>query len=282
MKANPAKQELARGGVVTGAFLVELNSLGIPRVLAATGAQLVIYDQEHTGWSAQSLRPLIAAARAAEIVPVVRVPATEKHLIAAVLDAGAMGVMVPMVNSASQAQEIVAASKYAPLGCRGLGPMYPDELDGDIVTTMERINREQLIIAMIETTAGIEQVDEIAAVDGIDLLWIGHFDLTNALGIPGAFDDPRYGEAVDRIFAAAGAHGKPVGIMASSCEDGRELARVGFRCICFGDLPLFQRAVQDALDGVRAEALAAGKLGEDLVAPLKTRGPSALSKGGRH
>jgi 2-keto-3-deoxy-L-rhamnonate aldolase RhmA len=264
MKANTAKRDLARGGLVTGAFLVEFDSLGIPRVLAAAGAQLVIYDQEHTAWSAQSLRPLIAAAHAAAIVPVVRVPATEQYLIAAVLDAGAMGVMVPMVNSAEQAREIVAASKYAPLGRRGLGPMYPDELDGDLVTTMERINREQLIIAMIETEAGIKQVNEIASVDGIDLLWIGHFDLTNSLGIPGQFGDPRYREAVDRIFAAALQHGKPVGIMASTEEEGRQLARRGFRCICFGDLPLYQRAVRDALDGVLAEALElpAGAAGE--------------------
>jgi 2-dehydro-3-deoxyglucarate aldolase/4-hydroxy-2-oxoheptanedioate aldolase len=255
MKTNPAKHELGRGGLVTGAFLVEFSSLGIPRVLAAAGAQLVIYDQEHTGWSARSLRPLILAAHAARIVPVVRVPATENHLISAVLDAGAMGLMVPMVGSAEQAREIVAASRFAPLGRRGLGPLYPDELDDDIVTTMERINREQLIIAMIETEAGIGQVDEIAAVEGIDMLWIGHYDLTNSLRIPGEFGDPRYREAVDRIFAAARASGKPVGIMASSQEEGRELARRGFRCICFGDLPLYQRAVREAIELTEAETL---------------------------
>lgn len=251
MKENPVKRELERGDLVLGAFLVEFQTLGIPRMLAAAGAQFVIYDQEHTAWSVETLKPLIAGSHAAALVPMVRVPASDKHMIAAVLDAGAMGVMVPMVESADQAQQIVAAAKYPPEGRRGFGPLYADEFDGDAATTMARINREQLLFAMVETAAGVEHVDEIAAVAGIDLIWIGHGDLTTSLGIPGEYDDPRYLGAVDRIFAAARAHGKPVGMLAASAEDGRRIAERGFRCIGFADRSLYERALSEALAAAR-------------------------------
>ena len=254
MKENPVKRKLARGELVAGAFLVEFSSLGIPRMLAAAEAEFVVFDQEHTGWSVETLKPLIAGSHAAGIVPIVRVPATAPHLIAAVLDAGALGVLVPTVESGEQAERFVAAAKYPPQGRRGFGPLYADEFDADVTATMQRINREQLLLAMVETTAGVEQVDEIAAVDGIDVLWIGHGDLTSSLGIPGQYDNPRYLDAVERIVAAGKRSGKPVGMLATSADDGRQLAERGFRCIGFGDRPLYERALREAHAAARAGA----------------------------
>ena len=151
------------------------------------------------------------------VVPIVRVPATERFLISSVLDAGAIGVVVPWVESAEQARRIVDFAKYPPEGKRGVGPFHADEMDGDLVSTMATMNREQLLVAMVETVAGIENVDEIAAVDGIDLLWLGHGDLTTSLGIPGQFDNPLFLDAVERIFSAAEAQRK----------GGRDSRRVG-------------------------------------------------------
>jgi 2-keto-3-deoxy-L-rhamnonate aldolase RhmA len=246
LKENPVKRALESGGRVVGSFLVEFNTLGMPRMLAAAGADFVMFDQEHTAWPVESLKPLIVASHAAGIVPLVRVPAVEHRLISAVLDAGAMGVMAPMIESVEQAEAVVLAAKYPPAGRRGLGPFYADELDADIVSTMRRIDREQLLIAMVETAEGVANVDEIAGVEGIDLLWVGHGDLTTSLGIPGRYDDPRYLDALERILAAAQAHGKPVGFMAVSAEEGRQLAERGFRCIAFGDRPLYERALREA------------------------------------
>ncbi len=251
MKENPVKKKLAEGGVAVGSFLVEFATPGIPRILAAAGSEFVIYDQEHTGWSVEMLRPLIFASHASGIVPIVRVPATEKHLIAAVVDAGAMGVMVPWVESAEQARRIVEAAKYPPEGKRGAGPMYPDEMTGDLAATMASMNREQLIVVMVETVAGVEHADEIAAVEGIDLLWVGHGDLTTSLGIPGQFDDQRYLEALDRIFAAAEANGKPVGIMGVSPDDARRSVARGFRAIGFGERALYDTALREATAAAR-------------------------------
>src|SRR6185312_2934790 len=216
VKENAVKRKLARGELVAGAFLVEFSSFGIPRMLAAAEAEFVVFDQEHTGWSIETLKPLISGSHAAGIVPIVRVPATAPHLIAAALDAGALGVLVPTVESREQAEGFVAAAKYPPQGRRGFGPLYADEFDADVTATMQRINREQLLLAMVETAAGVEHVDEIAAVDGIDVLWIGHGDLTSSLGVPGQYDSPLYLEAVERIVTAGKRSGKPVGMLATS------------------------------------------------------------------
>jgi 2-dehydro-3-deoxyglucarate aldolase/4-hydroxy-2-oxoheptanedioate aldolase len=251
VKENAVKRSLAGGGTAVGAFLSEFNTTGIPRVLAAAGAEFALFDQEHTGWSVEALRPVIATARAHGVVPIVRVPAAQKNLIAAVLDAGALGVMVPMVASAEQAREIVAASKFPPDGRRGVGPMYADELDDDLLSTLARINRELLVIAMIETEEGLENVEEIAAVEGVDILWIGHFDLTCSLGIPARFDEPRYLDALDRIQAAAEAGGKAIGMLAMSPEEGQRLARRGFRCVAFGDAGVYAQALRTAFAQVR-------------------------------
>jgi 2-keto-3-deoxy-L-rhamnonate aldolase RhmA len=246
VKENPVKRELGRGAVVGGSFLIELCGVGVPRFLAAAGDQFVIADQEHTSWSTETIVPLLAGCRAAGIVPLVRVPATERHMISGVLDAGAMGVVVPMVESAAQARLIVEAAKYPPHGSRGLGPLYPDEIGEDFPSTLARINAETMLIAMIETASGLEAVEEIAAVEHIDALWVGHFDLTSSLGIPGAFDDPRFDDALERIIAAAVANSKPVGIMAISPEDARRRVARGFRLIGFGDRALFEQALRAA------------------------------------
>jgi 2-keto-3-deoxy-L-rhamnonate aldolase RhmA len=134
----------------------------------------------------------MASSRAADLIPMVRIPATEYHLIARPLDVGAMGLMVPMVESAEQAWAIVDSAKYPPLGRRGaaFGMAHDDYSGGDISEKMASANDEVLLIAQIETARGVENLDAIAAVDGIDVLWIGHFDLTNSLGIPGQFSHP--------------------------------------------------------------------------------------------
>jgi 2-keto-3-deoxy-L-rhamnonate aldolase RhmA len=246
MKENHVKRDLAGGAVRAGSFVVDLCGPGIPRVLAAAGDRFVIVDQEHTAWTVDTIRPMLAGCHAAGVVPLVRVPATAQHMIAAALDAGAMGIVVPMVESAAQARTIVDAARYPPQGRRGLGPLYADELDADLPSTLARMNAETLLIAMVETAAGVQAASEIAGVEGIDALWVGHGDLTSSLGIPGAFGDERFHEALERILAAATAHGKPVGIMATSPEEARERVARGFRLIGLGDRALFERALRAA------------------------------------
>jgi 2-dehydro-3-deoxyglucarate aldolase/4-hydroxy-2-oxoheptanedioate aldolase len=188
---------------------------------------------------------------------VVRVPATEYHFIARVLDVGAMGVMVPMVESAGQARRVVAAAKYPPLGRRGaaFGAAHDDYRGGDILATMASANAEGLLIAQIETAAGVREAEAIAAVDGIDVLWVGHFDLTNSLGIPGRFDHPDFRRAVRDVAAAAASHGKAAGFMCADVAAGRALREQGYRMLAYGgDMWLYQQALREGIAGLtRAE-----------------------------
>ncbi len=257
MRENRVKQALRSGGTALGTMVMEFSTTGIARLAAGAGADFVMFDMEHTGWGVDTVRTLLAAARPADLVPMVRVPATQYHFLARVLDLGALGVMVPMVESAEQARSIVQFAKYPPQGRRGcaFGVAHDDYTGGDIVAKMTAANERGLLIALIETAAGLEDVEAIAAVHGIDVLWIGHYDLTASLGIPGAFTHPRYLDAVRRILAACERHGKAPGFMASSVEEGRAYLAQGFRCLAYwSDLWIYQQGLRQGLAALRAGA----------------------------
>ena len=250
MRNNEVKQTLSQGGISTGTMVFEFNTSGIARIAAGAGAEFLVFDMEHTGWSIETIRSLMATSRAADIVPIVRVPTTEYHFFSRSLDVGAMGLMVPMVETESQAKIIVDSAKYPPMGKRGaaFGVAHDDYGEGNILDKMSNINQEVLLIAQIETVQGLENADKIAALDGIDILWIGHFDLTNSMEIPGQFDHPKYLQAVDHVAEICQKHGKSAGFMASNVEEGRSMREKGFRCLAFGgDLWLYKQALQQGI-----------------------------------
>jgi 2-dehydro-3-deoxyglucarate aldolase/4-hydroxy-2-oxoheptanedioate aldolase len=254
MRPNPVKKKLREGGVALGTLVMEFGTTGVARIAAAAGAEFVLFDMEHNGWSMETIRTLLASAGGAGVVPLVRVPATEYHFLARALDVGAMGLMMPMVESGEQARLIVQSAKYPPFGRRGaaFGVAHDDYRPGDNLATMRSANDETLLIAQIETAKGLEQLEEIASVKGIDVLWIGHNDLTNSLSIPGQFEHPRYREAVERVLDAARRHGKAAGFMATGVEQGAALLAEGFRIVAYGgDVWLYQQALRDGLAALR-------------------------------
>lgn len=260
MKTNQVKRNLAAGGISIGTFIFEFSTSGIARIAAEAGAEFLVFDMEHTGWSVETIRMLVATTGVTNSLPLVRVPATEYHFIARVLDVGAAGIMVPMVESAEQARRIVAAAKYPPAGRRGaaFGVAHDNYQGGDIVDKMKSANSETILIAQIETADGVRNAREIAAVDGIDVLWIGHFDLSNSLGIPGQFDHPDFCRAVDDVLAACREHNRIPGFMAADASDGRRLLEQGFRMLaCGGDLWVYQTALRQNITALQAESASA-------------------------
>jgi 2-keto-3-deoxy-L-rhamnonate aldolase RhmA len=185
----------------------------------------------------------------------VRVPGCHYHLIAPVLDAGAMGIMVPMVETEAQAQQIASWCRYRPEGVRGVafGMSHDDYGGGDVVQKLREANDRTLVIALIETAIGIANAEAIMAVDGIDIGWLGHFDLTNSMGIPGQFEHPDFLAAVDRLIAACRAHRKPAGVLAGSVEAAEAWRTRGFRVFAYGtDISLLQQSLRDGLVRLRA------------------------------
>jgi len=257
MKPNPVKSKINGGGVSIGAFMFEFATTGIGRIAAQAGAEFAVFDMEHTGWSVETIRTLIATTASSPAIPLVRIPATEYHFVARVLDMGAMGIMAPMVDSAAQAETIVASAKYPPVGRRGaaFGIAHDDYAGGDIVEKIQSANAQTLLIAQIETASGVRNVNEIAAVDGIDVLWIGHFDLSNSLGIPGQFEHPLFRDAVEQVLAACRQHGKTPGYMAADIGTGKRLLDRGFRMLAYsGDLWLYQAALREGVMALQAHA----------------------------
>ena len=255
MQTNPVKQRLAAGGNAFGSMIFEFLTPGMPRLLKNAGAEYAMYCMEHTGASYETLKPQIALCRALGVAPLVRVPGTEYDFIARALDCGALGVMVPLVDTAAQAEFIVSCTRYPPAGGRrgaAFGFAHDDFEGGDVVAKMKMIHARTLVIAMIETKAGLENVDAIAAVPGVDVLWLGHFDLSNFLGIPGDFANPVFQDAIRRIIGAAKKHGKAAGYMAASAALGKEYLGHGFRMIATGtDQGMLQEATRAMLEGMK-------------------------------
>lgn len=245
MTAPSFKAELASGNIVPGVFVMEFASNGIGRIAAASGARFAVFDMEHTGWTAETIARLVATTRLAQIAPVVRTPANQPWFVAQALDAGAAGVMAPSVNSADEAEAVVANSKYPPGGRRGatFGYAHDSYRPGDSAETMRRANQTTVVIVQIETASGLRNVDEIAAVPGVDVLWVGHNDLTASLGIPGQFSHPDYLAALDVVVAAGNRHGKACGFNAGTTQLAVDMADRGFRAIAYSDIRLFSHAL---------------------------------------
>ena len=173
MRTNPVKRNLQGGGRSLGTMVMEFDTAGMARMADAAGAEFVLYDMEHTAWSIETARRLIATCSGTKAVPFVRIPATEYHFAARVLDAGALGVMVPMVNDAEQAKALADFCRYPPVGRRGagFGIAHDDyRTDEDVADKMRQADERTLVIAQIESGEGAANARQSAAADGIDVL----------------------------------------------------------------------------------------------------------------
>ena len=250
------RQRALSGETIGGAMIFEFFAPGMPQILSNAGAEFAIYDMEHGGLSLETLKMLAAASRGTGVVPMVRVPRGEYHFIARALDVGAQGVMIPMVESIEQARGIASSARYPRNGRRGaaFGFAHDNYEPGDPQSKMKEADRRNLVIAQIETEKGLEAVEEIAAVEGIDCLWLGHFDLSNFLGIPGQFNSPVFTDAVGRIVAAGRRHGKALGYMAADASLARQYRKLGFNMIASGtDQGLLMAGVRTILESVGDE-----------------------------
>jgi len=253
MARKTLRQRVTSGETVLGSMVFEFFVPGVAQCLRHAGAEYVIYDMEHAGLGLETLKMLAASARGVGIAPMVRVPRGEYHFIARALDVGAQGVMVPMVESEAEARRFADAMRYPPKGRRGaaFGFAHDNYEPGDPATKMRAADARNLAIAQIETERGLDAIEAIAAVDGIDVLWVGHFDLTNFLGIPGQFDNPKYVDAVKRIVAAGRRHKKGLGFMASDTKWARDYKRLGFNMLASGtDHGLLMSGVRTILESV--------------------------------
>lgn len=254
MKGNRLKQLIAEGKVPVGTAVFEFASPGIGRIAAQAGVDFVMFDMEHSGWTFETVKNLIATTRSVPLAATVRVPAITYEYFAKAMDIGAQGVVAPMVETRDEAELLASSVRYAPEGRRGVavGLAMDDFSGGDVRAKLREANRNAMAGALIETVAGVENVDAIAAVKGVDILWIGHYDLTNSMGIPGQFGHRDYLAAVDRIIKAARKNSKPCGIAFSDPADAPALLKRGFGALMYwGDVWLYKEALTKGVTQIR-------------------------------
>ena len=254
MKKNRLKQALIEGRRPVGHMIWEFATRGIAKIVEAADLDFVFLDMEHTALDPAGVADLCAWFKATEIAPIVRVPQSLYHFIARSLDAGALGVMCANVETAAQAREIVNAVKYAPMGNRGvgIGGAHNDYYGVDAVQYFHDANLNTSVICQIESVRGLENCEEIAAVPGVDILWVGHMDLTTSMCIVAQFDHPDFHAALDRVVAAAHKYGKFTGIQPGTPEQAREWIGHGFQAISWAtDVGVYRSGLIRAMDDLR-------------------------------
>lgn len=237
-------------GFLTGMMVFEFFTPNIPSIAASADTDFLMYDMEHTAIGTEELRSQMAACRGLDIIPLVRVPSTDANMIGQILDIGAHGIMVPMVENRRQAEEIVQKSYYPPEGKRGtaFSIAHDQFTSGEPVDKMRLANEKTIVIAMIETSDGLKNVEDIASTPGIDVIWLGHFDLTASLGIPGELDNPIYLDAVRKISNAAKKNGKFAAYMALNKDFASTYWTEGYRMLAYGlDHLLLKSALSDGV-----------------------------------
>jgi len=245
---NETKAKLKNGEIAVGHFVLEFDSPGMGQMAANAGCDFLIFDMEHSVFTQETIRRLILSAKAADVTALVRVPYTEYFFMSRSLDAGAEGLMIPRVETRDQTLKIVESVKYPPVGNRGaaFGIAHDDYKGGDIGALAERANEETLIIVQTETAKGVENVDEILSVEGVDVAWIGQCDLTISLGIPGQYDHPDFLRAFDKVLNACEKHGVALGYLPLDVPDALAMIDRGARCIAYSaDAFLFSTALKN-------------------------------------
>jgi len=216
------------GATTVGTFAAIPHPVAI-EVTAAAGVDFICIDWEHAQISRERIEDLVRAADVHGVPAMVRVPGHAPEAIAAVLDAGAAGVLVPRVSTADQARAAVQATRYPPIGARGVGPGRAAAYGYRIPDYLSAANKQLLLAIQVETAEGLSNIDAIAAVDGVDVIFIGPGDLSVSIDAMGPAGAKKLNEAIEKIAKAAIHAGRTAGIFRPSPDDIGTWAKTGIR-----------------------------------------------------
>lgn len=235
---NPLKQKLASGGVCVGAMLT-MPSPGLTQLFSASGFDWVLIDMEHGPIGPESMQAMINATACgdpgSQAVPLVRIPHTATWQPKTALDAGALGLFFPMVADQQNAADAVRSATYPPTGKRGFGPFYASSRWG--MSRMEyaaAADQALLKVIMVETAEGIDNVEEIANTEGVDVVFIAPFDLSQSLGCPGDIEHPDYINAVAKAEKEILLSPAKLGGFAAIPLTGKQMIATGYQFLMLG------------------------------------------------
>lgn len=241
------RRRLAGGEVTYGTFVGAATPI-TAEVCAAAGVDWVLLDLEHGAGGEEQARDVIPAAASYAVPTVVRAESDERIRAGRILDQGAAGIMFPRIDTVEQAAACVRHLRYPPAGDRGVATYNRMCRFGLDPAALERSDSDVLGVVQIETRAALEAVEDIAALDGVDVLFVGPRDLSHALDVPGRTDAPAYLAALDRVLAAAQENGKAAGSLVPDGAAARRMAQAGWQFLAIGsDTTLLAVAVSTEL-----------------------------------
>ena len=253
---NVLREKMLSGEKTLGTFM-ELGTATAAECLGLAGLDYLIIDTEHGPFNPQSALDFIRAAKLYNITPLARVQEISRAAILKLLDVGAMGLIIPCVNTVEEAKTIVSYGKYAPVGERGVantagsGFWFEDYARHGMPAYFETSNRETLLFPQCETLGCLEHLEEIVILPGIDGIFVGPFDLSTAMGIPGQFDKPEFKEALRHIQAVCARANMPSIIFAASESAAREGFQMGYDSVTYGmDATMLVNAFRAARAGI--------------------------------
>ena len=253
---NTLKQKLENGQRPIGIFF-DTASEYLMECTGRTGIDFVIIDNEHSPIEAETSARLIRAAENAGVTPLCRVREISRPAILKLLDVGAQGLIIPNVHSVQQVKDIISYARYYPIGQRGFCPSRKDGWGfdglGSVPETMRHFNGETLLFPQCETAEALDIIEDICAVDGVDGIFVGPFDLSISMGMPGQFDAPEFQAAITRIVAACRAAGKYCMFFTGTADGVVDGFRRGFDAMAYSlDAALFIQGVKRDVEDIRS------------------------------
>lgn len=245
---NKFKAALAAHQTQIGCWSALANPIST-EVLGLAGFDWIVLDGEHAPNDITTFIPQLMALKGSVSAPVVRAPTNEPVIIKRLLDIGFYNFLIPFVESKDDAERAVASTRYPPHGIRGVSVSHRSNLYGTAPDYFNNINQNITVLVQIESQLGLDNLDAIAATDGVDGIFVGPGDLSAALGYLGNPSHPEVQRAIEHIFARAKAHGKPSGILAPAEADARRYLEWGATFVAVGsDLGVFRAATQKLAD----------------------------------
>jgi 4-hydroxy-2-oxoheptanedioate aldolase len=233
-KQNEIKRRLSEGRTVFGTWSM-LASPSVSNVIAESGVDFVIIDLEHGPGSLETVEAQAFGAEAAGCTPIARLPEVDEAMILRTLETGVQSLLVSHVSTAEEAARVVSAARYAPAGSRGLSPFtrWHGYSERDLESKLARANDETFVGVLVEGEEGLRNLEQIAAVPGLDLVYLGVYDISQSVGVPGKLDDPRVLDVVRSSVARIEARGPAAGSVARDREYLNVLHSAGFRFLSY-------------------------------------------------
>lgn len=248
------KKRLSDGQLLVGTMISELRNPNIAYMLAQNGFDFFILDNEHGAYSSETISDMIAAARGAELPIVVRIPEIRRETILKPLDSGAAGLLIPQVNTKQQAQEIIFHAKYPPWGNRGAALRRAHSLYQRVAAKeyLKEANEETFIAVQAETPQAIANLEEIASISGVDAIFVGPFDLSINLGIPGDLNHPEETASIERVIEVCTRKGIFSGIQLFDLATLQHWIKKGMRFVAYSsDVALLADAARSAVNELK-------------------------------